>query len=291
MSYILEALQKSERKRQKDSVPDLQAVHVPSADTKDRRPLWPWLLTAALIINGVLLVYFLPSSKDDRVLTGQALPESREPAASQRALAENPPALTPTTEPLSITSAARAPETTEKLLPAAVQTEKKTKEPKKPTPEVPAPRYPVAAQQSPDMFRSSAEDRPGVVTGDASTSSEISAYKLPAVENTIAAQDDVPQPPDTTAADDALPTKHGPASATEEIPLLSTLPQSFRQRLPELSISFLSYSQKPSKRLVSINGRILREGQTITDDLTVEKITSAGVVLNYRDDRFRLEVF
>ena len=137
----------------------------------------------------------------------------------------------------------------------------------------------------------SGDGRPDLVTGGANTSSEISEYKLPATENTIAAPEDVPQPPDKTAAEDALLTEHEPASTAEEIPLLSTLPRSLRQRLPELSISFLSFSQKPSRRIVSINGRILREGQTITDDLTVEKITSAGVVLNYRGDRFRLEVF
>ena len=289
MSYILEALQKSERKRQKDTVPDLQSVHVPAAVKKDRRPLWPWLLTAVLLVNGFLLVYYLPSSRDDRVLTGQGLPENRDPAASQQPLVTPSPALTPTAEPLPITSATHAPATTEELLPAAVQTEK-PKETKKTTSEIPAPHSPVAAQQSPIVPRSTAEDRTAVVTGGANTSNEIAEHKIPAAENAIASPED-PQPPDNPAAENALHSAHGPASSAEEIPLLSTLPQSFRQRLPELSISFLSYSQKPSKRIVSINGRILREGQTITDDLTIERITSAGVVLDYRGDRFRVEVF
>jgi len=290
MSYILEALQKSERKRQKYSVPDLQAVHVPDAGKKDNRPLWPWLLVAVLIVNAVLLATFLPSFRDDSFLTDRRLTENQKHTASPQYLAEKSPAYKPTEEALSVKSDTLSPATAERLLPAEVQTET-ADEINTPTAEIPATQHPVATEQSPDVLRSNAEDQFALDTVGVNPSSEITERKIPTAGNTITAPVDILQPTDLTGAEDELIAEHGPTSAAKEIPLFGALPQSLRQRLPELSISFLAYSQKPSERIVSINGRILREGQTIADDLTLEKITSAGAVLNYRGDRFRLEVF
>ncbi len=84
MSYILEALLKSERKRQKDDVPDLQAVHVATADTKDKRSIWPWLLVAVLIVNTILWASFLLPSRDASFLTDQRLPENQTKIAPPR---------------------------------------------------------------------------------------------------------------------------------------------------------------------------------------------------------------
>ena len=290
MSYILEALQKSEQKRQKDSIPDLQAVHVPAAGKKDKRSLWPWLLVAVLIVNAVLLVSFLPSSRDDIFLTDRHLTENQNHTASPQSLAEKSPAYTPTEEQLSIKSDTLVPVTAEKLLPAAVQSEK-ADEINKPTAEVPAPHYPVATEQYPDVLRSNEEDQLTADTVGVNPSSEITKRKIQTAGKTIAAPVDILQPTDLIGVENELIAEHGQTSAAKEIPLFGALPQSLRQRLPELSIAFLAYSKRPSERIVSINGRILREGQTIAENLTIEKITSAGAVLNYMGDRIRLEVF
>jgi general secretion pathway protein B len=279
MSYILEALQKSERKRQKDSVPDLQAVHVPDAEKKDKRHLWPWLLVAALIVNAILLAFFLPSFRDDVFLTDRRLTENQGQTPSPQSLAEKPPAYKPAEETLSVKSDTPAPATAERLLPAEMQTA-----------EIPATRHPVATEQSQDIFQTIAENSPAEETVNVSPSSETTEQKIQTAENGITAPVDILQPADVIGAEDELITEHEPTTI-KEIPLYGALPQSLRLRLPELSISFLSYSQKPSKRIVSINGRILREGQTIADDLTLEEITSEGAVLNYRRDRFLLKVF
>jgi len=283
MSYILEALQKSERKRRKDSVPDLQTIHVPEAGKKDKRPLWPWLLVAVLIVNAFLLATFLPSFRGDSFLTDRRLTENQEHTASPQALAEKSPAYKSAEEALSGKSDTLAPATAARLLPAD--------EINTPTAEIPATQHPVATEQSPDVLRSYEEDPLTVDTIGVNPSSEITEQKIQTAGNTITAPVDIQQSTYLTGAEDEIIAEHVPTSAAKEIPLLETLPQSLRQRLPELSISFLAYSQKPSERIVSINGRIMREGQTIADDLTLEKITSAGAVVNYRGDRFRLEVF
>jgi hypothetical protein len=205
-------------------------------------------------------------------------------------LAEKSPANEPAKKALSVKSNTPSPATAEKLLPAEVQTEKGG-EINTPIAEIPATRHPVATEQSPHVLNSNTGNPLAVNTVGVNPSSEIAGRKIHTAGNTTAAPVDILQPTDLTEAEDELIAEHGPIAAAKEIPLFGDLPQSLRQHLPELSISFLAYSRKPSERIVSINGRIIREGQTIADNLTLEKITSVGAVLNYRGDRFLLEVF
>jgi len=58
MSFILEGLKKSEQKRSEGDVPNLQTLHK-SPSTPPRRKIWPLLLCCALILNAVILVWWL----------------------------------------------------------------------------------------------------------------------------------------------------------------------------------------------------------------------------------------
>lgn len=73
------------------------------------------------------------------------------------------------------------------------------------------------------------------------------------------------------------------------IPYVHQLPPDVQAALPDFHISFHSYSNRPSARLVSINGKIMREGQTI-EGIELERITPDGVVLLYKSRRFRVDV-
>ena len=75
-----------------------------------------------------------------------------------------------------------------------------------------------------------------------------------------------------------------------KIPLLKQLPAEVQKSLPALHISFHSYSITPSARLVSISGKILRQGQEFDENLKLERITTKGVVLDFKGKRFRLDV-
>ena len=75
-----------------------------------------------------------------------------------------------------------------------------------------------------------------------------------------------------------------------KIPFFKQLPPDVQQTIPELHISFHSYSIKPAARLVSISGKILREGESYDENVKLETITVKGVVLVYKGRRFRLEV-
>jgi len=90
MSYILEALRKSEQDRKKGEVPDLNTIQGPiSSPLQSGRHLWPYLLSAGLLISVIVLVPWLilrqPDTGDipqagntESIETGPSLPTSAE---------------------------------------------------------------------------------------------------------------------------------------------------------------------------------------------------------------------
>jgi general secretion pathway protein B len=60
MSYILEALKKSEQERGHGSVPGVQTIHSSSLNYHhDKKSIWPLLLIALVFVNITVLVYFV----------------------------------------------------------------------------------------------------------------------------------------------------------------------------------------------------------------------------------------
>ena len=60
MSYILDALKKSEQQRGQGAIPDVQTVHSSSLNYRDeKKTYWPYLLIAAVILNLIAIIYFV----------------------------------------------------------------------------------------------------------------------------------------------------------------------------------------------------------------------------------------
>jgi len=74
MSYILDALRKSEKERQQGTVPDFMTVQDATAQEPKKRSLLTYLLLIALLLNAVLLVWWLipGSSKKSAVVSSIA---------------------------------------------------------------------------------------------------------------------------------------------------------------------------------------------------------------------------
>ena len=78
MSIILDALKKLEQKRQKGPVPDLMTVHTPEPQEPKKRPLWPYLVLAALILNaGVLAAVFRPWESDEQAVIVESISDQQ----------------------------------------------------------------------------------------------------------------------------------------------------------------------------------------------------------------------
>jgi general secretion pathway protein B len=103
--------------------------------------------------------------------------------------------------------------------------------------------------------------------------------------------------PETTAAypDDAEPPTDDDQDPGGAIPARLTtfanLPAEVRNALPELTIGAHYYAKNPAARMVGINGRIVRQGQTVAPGLILEEITREGVIFSFHNRRFSREVF
>jgi general secretion pathway protein B len=80
MSYILDALKKSEQDRGHGSIPGVQTVHSSSLNYhQEKRPVWPWFLAALIVTNLVAVIYFIQ------------LKDNKEPVANTQANVVNEP--------------------------------------------------------------------------------------------------------------------------------------------------------------------------------------------------------
>jgi len=66
MSYILDALKKSEQQRGNGKIPDVQTVHSSSLNYRDeKKPYWPYFLIAAILLNLIAILYFIFNKESD----------------------------------------------------------------------------------------------------------------------------------------------------------------------------------------------------------------------------------
>jgi len=91
-------------------------------------------------------------------------------------------------------------------------------------------------------------------------------------------------------------SSHPSHPSTHELPLPSTsnvteteneLPPNLLAELPKISVAAHSYSQKPKASFIFANDRMLHEGESLSPGLRLERITSDGMILDYKGYRFR----
>jgi general secretion pathway protein B len=267
MSFILDALRKSEHERQRQTGPAL--VEVPVAAPKPRTNTWATAAIALLVVNlvaiGVLLI----------VRSGDAPPDA-------------PAAQAPPTSSAPVAAAAPSvPQPT----PAAT--------PQGPVAQTPAP---IAAPAVPPPMLRPAE--PAAPATRNPLEREVAGY-TPGMEYEAAAGAAAPPPgPPAVVAEprrggtvvyESLPdagtmTPAGPArpagSPSRNMPTADEV--AANSGLPELRLELHVYSTRPQERFVFINSAKYREGDTTPEGAAVEEITPDGVVMSARGNRFLL---
>ena len=99
MSYILDALKKSEQERGHGAVPGVQTVHSSSLNYhQEKRTLWPWFLGAIVAINLIAVVYYI-QTRDAREFTASPQEEVVSKTTSPLNKKENLNSATITTTP------------------------------------------------------------------------------------------------------------------------------------------------------------------------------------------------
>lgn len=235
MSYILEALKKSDQQRQLSATPTLLTTQTPMAAPKPPVFLYYGLLAAALLGAGILIGWLRPW-------------QAEQPAPATKPLAaKSPISISHQTAPAPLPEPPEMAEKTAQKLP-----------PPNSTPAVqPAPRVAAMKPDRPAPARTETHDAP---------------------------------PRAVAYAPATMPEKPaGPADTAQEqkVVPLAELPLQIQQEIPAMTIPLHAYSSKPRDRLVSINDRILREGESLTPGLRLEQITPDGLIFSYKGYRFR----
>lgn len=261
MSYILDALRKSERERKLAQAASLDSM-VFSPEPVHKRPWLPWILGAIAVVNVAVLGYFLGLN-------------SGIPPATQTAANQTPPP-PPQGEPAKAQAAA-APPPTIAPAPAALQ----------PMPAVPAPppAKPVTTPPLPPAHPAEREDEE-MDTEAVDAAEEEETGEENAADETVEAED---------AGEDsgtAASPPHAPVSAAPKqnaVPLLSDMPPAFQSRVPQLKINLFAYGANPDERFVVINMSRQSIGSTVADGVLLERIDEDSLTLSFEGQRFRIE--
>ncbi len=250
MSYILEALKKSEKERRRGKVPDLLTETEPPGAGPRRRRVLPYLILAALLLNAAVLMLWLKPWQPGKE-NGQPQGEVRE-AEGGPVTAPSGSDAPPPGESIPIPVPPSPPEGT---MEAGTSPEAPPPEGGLQMDEAVKPKGPVPADPQQD---------------DGGT---------PGGEGRGAA---APRPP--TAAGPDAPQPGGPFGVNE-------LPHALRQSLPDMTRVAHVYSEQRNERKLILQGRVIREGGYITDEIRLEEITPDGVIIRYREKAYRLRLF
>jgi general secretion pathway protein B len=88
---------------------------------------------------------------------------------------------------------------------------------------------------------------------------------------------------------ESKPSQTASPSSENRIAALRELPQHIQSEIPALTVSGYIYSKNQADRTVLINKKLLHEGDQVAPDLSLEKLTPTGMVLNYKGYRYRTQ--
>jgi general secretion pathway protein B len=262
MSFILDALRKSEHERQRTTGPGLAEVAV--APSKPRTNAWATAAIALLLVNLVAVgILMLRKGRDEPATPAVA---AAGPASTAGSTATPSTAAAPTESPAQASITRTLPEPPPMLRPAgAVPAAQATRNPL----EQEVSGYPPSIDPQMAEGASAAPQGPPAVTR-APTGGSVVYQTLP--EAGLAPPPDVAAPAPQQARP-ALPTVDEVAAGGG---------------VPDLRLELHVYSDRPQERFAFINSRKYREGDTLAEGPQVEEITRDGVVLKLRGNRFLL---
>jgi general secretion pathway protein B len=274
MSFILDALKKSESDRQRQNGPALFEVKV--APPRTRLPAWAMAIAALLVVNLGIVMWLLMrhptrTAPADGTPVTAAAPAAGSPAAGGAAGTPASAAAAPGTPPP--TALARAPAAAPPLATAAMP--------------------PAAASEPPAgpgaTAPSSLPSTPGAAVGVASAPGAASP------PGAAATSTEGSNPDDYAPAEEASASAAGGAfsgrvrrGTASGVPLYQDAAATPGTQIPQLRLDLHVFAVRQQDRFVMINMHKLHEGDTTPEGVHVENITPEGAVLSYNGSRFLL---
>jgi general secretion pathway protein B len=260
MSYILDALKKSEKERQRGALPDMLTVQDIVAEKPARHLHWVYLLATALLLNAGALIWWLGFSHTNKTNVVQT-------------------SKTDNISPLSVNESAQA--VSGRVKPSPDSTQSVGSEFR------PADRNTVPVIENNKTATSVRNQHPPKVL------QKVQAYPLSA-NDIIKPSEPAPVKSEQSAGTGRIPSD--PTGDLSEMPdenklyKLHELPSAIRQNLPVFSVSALLYSSNPDSRMVRINEKMMHEGQDLIAGVKLEEIARDGIIVRYQKYRFYVAV-
>ena len=294
MSYILEALRKSERERQTGQAPSLPSLL--SDPPRRSRPWLAWLALGLLLFNACGLIYVWLNGWGRSPVSAQptgSMPEpsrpetpaapstphrsaaSRDAAPSTALVFENPPE--PVAEP-GIPAVAKSPSSRSE--PSSRMKSAETGNPSAVRPKAVGSSKPKMAPAPPlakaDALAKNEEVENPTPESDASETVErLAAIRPPAPAS--------PSPlPDTEIPEAA------PSAGRNDIPWLRDLPAEFRDRMPPFKINVYAYSKSPAERFAIIDMSKYLAGDRIPGGALLLEIRADSLIFELDGTKFRV---
>ncbi len=268
MSYILEALEKSENERKQRTVPDLHTQHTLYPGIKRsrqqrtqstiRRYFPAVLITCGIIVSAWLFREHMPLELEIKIRQSTISDETVLTEENQFQEEQAPPSHESTAEIIPNTSLSQTASTPPEQL-ATVQLDANT-----------------SLNDSP----------PGAGSLDLeNTEPETLITSSTKAKATVTRRAIILEPAPLLLSDDDVTVN---SITPTPLPFLEELPSSVRNILPIMKFAGHTYSTTPEDRMIIINNSIRREGDPLDQGLRLEEITWDGIILNFREVRFQV---
>ncbi len=265
MSYILNALRKSERERQaKEQSANLQAPDSQAIPVQNSRVVW-FLIIALVCINILVLIYFVFFNAQTAKSTITKNEKQSENIQPPKIIAE---------------------------LPAAVMTESKPNKADTINKQTPRPAFnPVSDKPNQQTSISDMLERKRNTIKPVITSTIKKNKKTTARNNK---QENIPKKA-TTGKHTVQKTvskpenRPQPIKKSETIPYLREMPPEFRRRVPNLNVNVFVYAEEPENRFVIIDMKKYRAGEETDSGVKIKDIKKESLILNFNNRSFQVK--
>ena len=287
MSFILDAIAKSEHDRQQQEVPGAHTLALPVGSAQRPRRILSYMAMVALILNAIVLVIWMQPDRSPFNWISLLNSDAIEQPTQQVVISDNTPATNQST-PVEVTTMAAS---SKKIVETDITTSNATAS------NISSPTLPAQTRKTVLPSESLAEPSGGTLVEARDTGAELEGKsELSSPRNLVETKGG-----EGTAGDriepDILPSKIGPgelankASTTQSageviarrVSRLSELPADVRRDLPSVAFTGHLYSSNSKSSYVFVgDGRPVNEGQQIVDELILHQITPTGVVVEFR---------
>lgn len=274
MSYILDALKKSEQERGNGNIPSVQTVHTSSLNYRTNKSNWPYILIVAVILNLAAIIYFFQTKDSTNIATHTNTSTSSNNADQTLSLSQkraNSDLIKPIQQNLTpvIDTSSSVDNTNRTTISDTQRQPLKQKKTVSSTSE-------VATQQAKAPELANQEQARQVQTWQEESSVE-NFTQPEATERHSASQ--------IQTSSNTRMQKN-----TSDVIDYHDLPDSIKSQLPAIIVSAHVYSDNPLQRSIVINDNFLEEGEHVLDDLILQEITKGGAILEYQGTVFSYEI-